>query len=310
MRQACRRCSCPASPLAGYRGAVATMVLFAMVGAWLAWRVSWEVTRDARASWVGMLATVGAAPFFLHGAAIFPDAPASVLTLFAVWVLLRDASAVAAARRAGSAASPRLRAMAVLCRSRSGCCRGCTRGTRFCRSGSARRLVADAGRRAATGARWPRSSRQRRCWPSAWFGFFFAVYGTPSPSAPYGAYTQMALAHLRPGLPGLAVRSAVRPAGECAGAGSRARVAAAGRARRRVPRIWRLALLGDRARRWPTRASSRAYRMWWGGLSAPARFLVPLVLPLAPFIALGWQSLRTRASRHLAVGAAASCRWR
>ncbi len=44
-----------------------------------------------------------------------------------------------------------------------------------------------------------------------------------------------------------------------------------------------------------------AYRMWWGGLSAPARFLVPLILPCAPFIALGWHSLQTRASRHMVV---------
>ena len=37
----------------------------------------------------------------------------------------------------------------------------------------------------------------------AWFGFFYVIYGTPSPSAPYGTYTQSALANILNGLPAL-----------------------------------------------------------------------------------------------------------
>jgi hypothetical protein len=39
--------------------------------------------------------------------------------------------------------------------------------------------------------------------------------------------------------------------------------------------------------------------MWWGGTSAPARFLVPIVPCLAPMIAIGFGALRSRAGRTL-----------
>ena len=133
----------------------------------------------------------------------------------------------------------------------------------------------------------------------AWFGFFVVVYGTPNPSAPYGAYTQVALAHLLPGLPGLLFDQqfgllASAPVLAVAFLAMRPAV------RQLTPPTWwtavsvaTLALLYT--------CVVGAYRMWWGGLSAPARFLVPLILPCAPFIALGWQSLRTRTSRHVVI---------
>jgi hypothetical protein len=283
----------PGFAVAGYRGAVATLILIAMAGTWLAWWTAWRVTNDAVASWVGTLATVGSAPFFLHGAAIFPDAPASVFALGAVAVLLVGPLASRRAVRVRvwpiGAASVALGLLPWL-------------HTRY--------AILSVGLGAAICLQLA-ARRDWRAWavfvaPAAllaiaWFGFFIAVYGTPDPSAPYGAYTQMALAHLLPGLPGLlfdqqfgllasapvlmvallALRPAVREA---------------------TPASWRsgvfvatLALLYT--------CVVGAYRMWWGGLSAPARFLVPLILPLAPFVALGWQSLRSRASRHTVIAA-------
>jgi hypothetical protein len=271
----------PAFALAGYPGAVATLVLFAMAGAWLAWRAGWEVTRDTRASWFGVLATLGAAPFFLHGAAIFPDAPASVLALFVVWMLLRAAPLPPAAVAIALGVLPWLH-------------------TRY--------AVLSVGLGAVVLFRlWKTAGPSRLAafvTPAAllaltWFGYFLVIYGTPNPSAPYGAYTQMALAHLRPGLPGLLVDQQFGLLASAPVLGL-ALVALRARVRTEAPRVWLVAVVVVGLCLAYTCVVA-AYRMWWGGLSAPARFLVPLVLPLAPLIALAWHSLRTRASRHVAV---------
>jgi hypothetical protein len=317
----------PGFALAGYPGAVATLVLFAMAGAWLAWRTAWEVTRDAAASWVGVLATVGAAPFFLHGAAIFPDAPASVLALFAVWVLVRDASA---------RGTTDVRASVEMDRSASGPYQRRT-GPYQRRTGPYQRRTGPYQRTSGPyliaamalgvlpwlhtryvilslglGFAIAAGLGRRRAWSAmaafvtpaallaaAWFGLFFVIYGTPDPSAPYGSYTQMALAHLRPGVPGLLFDQQF---GLLATAPVLALVMVVLRPaiRQTAPRAWSVGLLVIGLSLAYTCVVG-AYRMWWGGLSAPARFLVPIVLPLAPFIALAWQSLRTGASRHLAV---------
>jgi hypothetical protein len=288
----------PGFVVAGHRGAVATLVLFAMLGAWLAWRVSWQATRDEQASWIATLATVGAAPFFLHGAAIFPDAPASVLALLACGVLLRGAmhTGIAGCPAPPSSAAWALASVAL----------GVLPWlhTRY--------ALLSVGLGAASVA----LLAFRRDWralaafvmPAAlaalgWFGFFVAIYGTPNPSAPYGAYTQMALAHLRPGLPGLLVDQqfglvSTAPVLLLALGALRPSV------RSQRPGAWWVAGLILLLALGYT-CTVAAYRMWWGGLSAPARFLVPLVLPLAPAIALGWQALRSRASRHMGTAALA-----
>ncbi len=57
----------PAFAVAGYRGAVAALILIAVGGAWLTGRGCWLVTEDAVASWVGWLAVIGSAPVTLSG---------------------------------------------------------------------------------------------------------------------------------------------------------------------------------------------------------------------------------------------------
>ena len=37
----------------------------------------------------------------------------------------------------------------------------------------------------------------------AWFSFFYAIYGTPNPAAPYNGYTQSEVGNLARGVPGL-----------------------------------------------------------------------------------------------------------
>ena len=48
-------------------------------------------------------------------------------------------------------------------------------------------------------------------------------------------------------------------------------------------------------------ASSTRMYMWWGGSSAPARFLVPILPLLAPMIAIGFRELRAPAARGVAM---------
>ncbi|MCC6163187.1 MAG: hypothetical protein IT182_07540 [Acidobacteria bacterium] len=281
----------PAFAVGGYRGAIATLILMAMAGAWLAWRAGWDVTHDARASWIGTAATVGAAPFFLHGAAVFPDAPASVLALLVVWMLVRDAPIRPAVAALALGVLPWLHTRYAILSVGLGV---------FVLA----RLFVE--RPAPDPARTQRAGRRVLAFGSigllsalAWFGFFLVIYGTPSPSAPYGAYTQMAFAHLKPGLPGLLFDQqfgllAAAPILGLAAVAIRPRVRHASTANwNRALAVLLLAGLYT--------AVVGAYRMWWGGLSAPARFLVPIVLPLAPLVALGWHSLSTRASRHLAL---------
>ena len=117
----------------------------------------------------------------------------------------------------------------------------------------------------------------------SWLTFFYVVYGTPDPQAPYGSYADQfvklenlprsVLGMLFDQKFGLAVYAPVYIL-----------VAFGG---------W--LLLRDASRRGFASALvatallyslvSARYYMWWGGSSAPARFLVPLVPLLAPMIA-------------------------
>ena len=275
----------PGFAAAGHPGAVATLILVAMAGAWLAWRAAWRVTQDVGASWVGTVGTVGAAPFFLHGGAIFPDAPASMLALVGVDALL-SLPAAAARRRwmlvgASLALLPWLHTRYALIAGGVGLA-------------LVARLAAEREWRAIVAFALPAAVAA-----AAWFAFFVVIYGTPSPSAPYGAYAQMALAHLSPGVPGLLVdqQFGLLAAAPVLGL---AAVAVRRDAGTYMPRTW-FRCVAVLTVVLVYLLAVAAYRMWWGGLSAQARFLVPIVLPLAPLVALGWQSLWTRAARHLAV---------
>jgi len=146
---------------------------------------------------------------------------------------------------------------------------------------------------------------------AGWFGYFLRVYGTLDPSAPYGGYTQTAWAHVPAGIAGLLLDAqfgvlvvapvfALAPAGlawmafgKASADRGAARPAAGGGI---VAVAIAIAFLGYLV-------ASASYRMWWGGASAPARFLVPMLLPMALPIGVAWSRRRDVASRALAVAA-------
>ncbi|HYM22791.1 MAG TPA: hypothetical protein VEU08_06275, partial [Vicinamibacterales bacterium] len=127
-----------------------------------------------------------------------------------------------------------------------------------------------------------------------WFGFFHWIYGTFDPQAPYGDYAAQ-FVHLE-NIPrsvlgtlfdqkfGLLVYAPIYA------------MALVGLVLiLREPR-WRFFVLAAAATAAPFVLSSARLYMWWGGSSAPARFVVP-VLPLAaPMLAAAFRSTRVIAA--------------
>ena len=122
----------------------------------------------------------------------------------------------------------------------------------------------------------------------AWLFFFAVIYGTPDPSAPYGSDTQNALAYFPNGVGGLLFDQgfglfATAPVLLLASRGLHARA---------TPRR-----SNGSSSRCRTCSPWRRIAMWWAGMSGPARFLVPLVLPLAIPAACAWAATAARPAR-------------
>jgi len=73
----------------GIAGATATLVLLMAVGGGVLWGAAWELTRDAGAAWFAWGALMASAPYALHAAAIYPDGPAAVAIAAALWLMAR-----------------------------------------------------------------------------------------------------------------------------------------------------------------------------------------------------------------------------
>ena len=112
---------------------------------------------------------------------------------------------------------------------------------------------------------------------ASWLGFFYAIYGTPDPRAPYGGVTQSALVQSAGWRSRPALRSAVRPARRRPGA-TYARWPGFCDLAWAIASATRGGVVGPRV---PYSLVVAGYEMWWGGDSSPARFLVPILLPLA-----------------------------
>jgi hypothetical protein len=288
----------PAYAAFGYAGVVAALLVVSAWGAMLAWRLVLDATADAGAAWFAWAAVVLAAPVLFHAFTVFPVGVAGVGALIALRTLVRvsraadaDGGAPAARRdllAAGTALAllPWLHTRAV--------------------------VIAVILGAAIAGACWWRD----RSWRAlatllavpavsavGWFGYFAAIYGTPNPSAPYGGYVQTAWAHVPAGLAGLLFDAqfgvlGVAPVFALAVPGLvwmlAARTAATGS--RLVALVLALAFVAYVG-------ASASYRMWWGGASAPARFAVPLLWPLALPIGIAWSRLRHVPFRVLAMAA-------
>jgi hypothetical protein len=271
----------PAFAFLGYRGAEATMVFLAALTGALIWRIGWRATGDARAAWFAWGAIAGATTFLIQGFTIYPDGPAMVAVAVAVLLLLRFADVAAPpGLLALSGASIPLAALPWL-------------HTRFALIAAtfgvviAVRLVADRDR--PVGARLGRLAAFAAIQLASalgWFAFFYVIYGTPNPTAPYGNASNPADTHLIYAPAGLVALLFDGQFGLLTYAPVLI-VALVGwlqpvdRASRRVG-LETLAAMGLYL------SATTTYWMWWGGGSGPARFFTSMLPVLALPLAVAW----------------------
>ena len=273
----------PVFALFGYPGVLAILALVGGCATGLAWFATWRVTSDAGASWFGWATVALTTPFFFQSFVVYPDAPAAAIVMLGVVTLLDGPTA--SLRRilavgTGLALLPWLH-------------------TRFA-------LLAAALGAVTLARQWAAPDRLRRFLALAsiplisaacWFSFFYLIYGTPDPRAPYGTLDQNALANLPRGIVGLFVDQQFgvlpnAPAYLCAALGCLILA-------RRAPRLaFELVILVV-----PYGLAVAGYQMWWAGYSSPARFIVPILLPFAIPAGLWFQRSLGRPGRLLGLGA-------
>ena len=251
----------PAFGLFGYQGAQATIIAAAAVTAGLVWWTAWLLSASAMAAWLAWAALSVSAPFVLHAFTVFPDAPGALCVAVAVVLLIqleyRGAASVASVWVAGAAlaAMPWLHSRFSLLAIALGLVLGL-------------RLIRQRPFLVGQFLSIPLVSAV------AWFGYFWTIWGTVNPAAPYGALTDLAWAHTPDGVLGLLLDQrygllATAPGYVCG-------IAGLGLLARQRPRlVVELTMVIV-----PYVVAASSYGMWWGGFGGPARFLVA-ILPIA-----------------------------
>jgi hypothetical protein len=286
----------PAFALGGYRAVVVFLLLISAAACGLAWWLAWRVTGDARAAWFGWATVALAAPFLLDSFTVFPDGPGAALVLVGFWALLR-----ADGEREGGEGGEGYEGY-------EGAVRWFLYGLAFAalpwmHTRFAVLAATLGGLVLVRLAHVPNAMSKAVAFLSVpalsalgWLFFFVIVYGAPDPTAPFGD-TQNSFASLTNGLGGLLFDQ---------GFGLLATAPALAFAFAGFARTKRLALeWGVMAA--PYLLAVGTYPVWWAGMSGPARFLVPLMLPLAIPAACAWKASsrgpRTAMLALLAAGA-------
>lgn len=274
----------PAFAALGYHGVVAMLVVVAALATGLAWFVAWRVTAQAVAAWFGWATVTLSAPFFFHAFAVYPDGVGAAIVLIGILPLVDERAREWRALLLIGAA------LAILP----------WLHTRFAILAAALTLVIVARIATAPGA----SGRVAAFFAvpilsgAAWFMFFATVYGVLNPAAPYGGVSQLDLGAVRFGVTGLILDHQFgllpnAPVYVCALAGLG--VMMRGDKRRLAVELLAVAV--------PYFLAVAAFPMWWGGFSAPARFLVPLTMVFAIPSAVWFATRRTETARTLGLGA-------
>lgn len=277
----------PAYALGGYTGVTIFLVLLSALGASLAWRLGYRVTGRADAAWFGWAAVAWSAPWVFHAFTVYPDGPAAVIALVGVWAIVDDEGTTPRRRILQGAAVALLPWM----------------HTRYAVLAAAFGLIiVMRDRRRTRGATLvaafmavPLASA------AAWFAFFRIIYGTFDPAEPYGGWsrTGASLATLVRGFPALLFDQQF-------GLIANAPVLLCGLGglwvlwRRMASRRLACELAAIIV---PYSLQATSYPMWWGGYSAPARFLAPIILVLAVPAAAMWSEARYRTTRVFALAA-------
>jgi hypothetical protein len=268
----------PAFALGGYRAVVVFLILMSAAACGLAWWLAWRATGDAGAAWFGWATVALAAPFLLDSFTVLPDGAGAAFVLVGFWALLDREEGEGSDGGEGASSIPSVVrwllygvAFAALpwMHTRFAVLAATLGGLVLVRLAH----VPNAMSKAVAFLSVPALSAL------GWLFFFVMVYGAPDPTAPFGD-TQNSFASLTNGLGGLLFDQgfgllATAPVLVFAFAG--------------FARTKRLALeWGVMAA--PYLLAVGTYPAWWAGMSGPARFLVPLMLPLAIPAACAWKT--------------------
>lgn len=263
----------PAFAIAGYLGAVLTMIAISALAAALTWTVAWRVSSNAAAAWTGVIAVFLTAPMLFQSFTIYPDSAGALMVIGAVWLIVRLLDAddpgqpTLLVTGGGLALLPWLHTRFAILAASLGVA-----------------VIALLARRRLRPTRMAAFLTVPAVAAAAWFSYFWIIWGTPSPFAPYGRDMESSVSYIARGLAGLFFD---QQHGVIATAPIFA-IALIGMWRlTRERRALAVVLLCTAI---PYVVAVSTYAMWWGGTSAPGRF-VAAVLPLAAvLIALAWVS--------------------
>ena len=293
----------PVYAAGGYRAVVWALILMAAIAAAGAWSWTMRSTNAAGAATFGWAAVACSAPFLFNTFTVYPEIPAALAVMAALYGATRAPSAEGGSqdpplRSAGSIA--RWIVVGVACASLPWL------STKYAPMSAALVLVALA-------RRWKNEPaafvRDQKVWAVAvpyavslvgWFAFFYVFWGKASPTAPYGSMTQTTPLNLTRGAPGLLFDQeygvlAYAPVYVLAATGLLQMWRAKGELRRQALEIALVfsALL----------ATVGAFGLWWGGTAAPGRpvssGLLLLVLPIAMAFRSATDGSAERAAQHL-----------
>jgi hypothetical protein len=284
----------PAYAVAGYRGVVALLILISSLAASLMWRLARDLVGAGPATFA-WAAIALSAPYLLNSISVYPEIAGALcvaVALTAAWsrsagIATRIAQALAIAALPWLSTKYAPMAVALLA----------VGVARILRPGPKAGTIDREG--------WsPASAAAVLVVPfalsiGAWLWFFYAFWGSPLPSAPYGASGQTSWRFLPTGVPGLLFDQeygivAHAPALALAFVGLAGMFRADAESRRKACEI--LAVFAALI------VMVGAFHIWWGGDAAPGRPLASGLLLLAPPLAWAARQLQAplaRATRHL-----------
>jgi hypothetical protein len=271
----------PAFAVGGYPGVVAMLVLIAALGAALLWQWARETTGSVGAATFAWAAVALTAPFLFNSVTVYPEIPGALAVMVAIaWRTDTSAVRTMLVRGAAIGALPWL-------------------STKYAPMAGAITIVW------LLRTRWNLRLMAALLAPiaiafAAWFAFFFWIWGTVSPSAPYGSSEPTTLRYLARGGPGLLFDQeygivAQAPILVVAFVGLAQMLRSGGAAARRALELMFIfgALL----------VTVGSFHLWWGGSAAAGRPVASGVLllgvPIASLFASTAARPTARAGCHL-----------
>jgi len=265
----------PGFAIAGYPGAAATMILIAALTAALTWRLAFRLSHNAAGAWIAVGSIFATTPYFFHTMTIYPEIIGGCIVMIGAWLLLElnDAREVSSrtlvAVGAAIAILPWLHSRFAVIAAILGLI---VVARLMQRSNAIGRAAAFLAVPALAGV--------------GWFAFFYLIWGSPSPAAPYGADTNTSASYILRGLIGLLFdqQFGVLPTAPIYAMAAAGALVLFKRQSRLTIELLLIVV--------PYAIAVASYAMWWAGTAAPARFLVA-VLPLAalPIAMVGTESV-------------------